>query len=178
MRWIPKMHKNPVGAHFIIASKICATKQISKFVSNVFKFVYSHIENFHKNTKFFSNYSKFWVLQNSDPTIQSLNYINKKTCQIYCNIRLFDIIYKATSHDKLKSKFSSIVDFAFKGGTKLLLDCLIMVQHSVGRKQKGDLVLIKKNRQLTSQTELTLHRFGQIFFYISMKKIHVITNFF
>ena len=32
---IPKMHNNPTGARFIIVSKICSTKQISKSVSNV-----------------------------------------------------------------------------------------------------------------------------------------------
>ena len=41
MYWIPKIHKSPTGARFIIASKICSTKQISKSVSNVFKLVYS-----------------------------------------------------------------------------------------------------------------------------------------
>ena len=73
MYWIPKMDKNPTGAHFIIASKICTTKQITKSFSNVFKLVYSQVENFHKNAKFLSNYNKFWVLKNSDPIIQSLN---------------------------------------------------------------------------------------------------------
>ena len=34
---------------------------------------------FYKNAKFLSNYNKFWVLQNSDPIIQSLNNINKKS---------------------------------------------------------------------------------------------------
>ena len=62
MYWIPQMHKNPTGARFIIASKICFTKQFSKFVSNIFKLVYYQIENFHKNAKFLSNYNKFWVL--------------------------------------------------------------------------------------------------------------------
>ena len=46
MYLILKMHKNPAGAHFIIASRICYTKQISKSVSNVFKLVCSQIENF------------------------------------------------------------------------------------------------------------------------------------
>ena len=31
--WIPKLYKTPVGARFIIASKICSTKQISKSFS-------------------------------------------------------------------------------------------------------------------------------------------------
>ena len=30
MYWTPKMHKTPTGARYIIASKICSTKQISK----------------------------------------------------------------------------------------------------------------------------------------------------
>ena len=41
--------------------------------------------------------TQLWVLQYSDPIIQLLNDINKKACQIYCNIRHFNIIEKATS---------------------------------------------------------------------------------
>ena len=50
MNWIPIMNKNPVGASFIISSKICSAKQISKSVSNVLKLIYSQV--FHKNAKF------------------------------------------------------------------------------------------------------------------------------
>ena len=35
MYCIFKIDKNPIGASFIIASKICFRKQISKFVSNI-----------------------------------------------------------------------------------------------------------------------------------------------
>ena len=66
-----KVHKNQTGARFINVSKICSTKQIFKPISNVFKVVYSQIENFHKNAKLLLNYYQFWVLQNSDPIIQS-----------------------------------------------------------------------------------------------------------
>ena len=69
MYWTPKMHNNQVGASFIIGSKICFAKQISKSVSNIFKLVYSQIENFYKNARFLSNYNKFWALENSDPII-------------------------------------------------------------------------------------------------------------
>ena len=61
MFWIAKMHKNPTGALFIISSKICSSKQISKSVSNVFKLIYSQIEFFYKNDKFLPNYNKFWA---------------------------------------------------------------------------------------------------------------------
>ena len=65
MYWIPRIHKNPTGTRFIIASR----KQISKSISTVFMLVYSQIEYFHKNVKFLSNHYKFWVLQNSESTI-------------------------------------------------------------------------------------------------------------
>ena len=48
--WIPIMNKNPIGASFIISSKICSAKQISKSVLNVLKLIYSQV--FHKNAKF------------------------------------------------------------------------------------------------------------------------------
>ena len=78
MYWTPKRDKNQTGARFINAPKICSTKQISKSISNVFKLVFSKIENFPKSAKFLSNYGKFWVLQNSDLIIPSLSNIIKK----------------------------------------------------------------------------------------------------
>ena len=35
MYWIPKMNEKPVGARFIIASKKCTTKPLSKIISNI-----------------------------------------------------------------------------------------------------------------------------------------------
>ena len=37
MYWLLKMRQNSTGARFTIASKICFTKQISKFFSNDFE---------------------------------------------------------------------------------------------------------------------------------------------
>ena len=47
------------------------------------------------------------------------------------------------SFHKLKSKLSFIVDFAFKEEDRTLLDYLIMVHHTGGRKHYGFLVLVK-----------------------------------
>ena len=32
MYWIPKMHKNPVGARFVVSSKTCSTKSLTEVV--------------------------------------------------------------------------------------------------------------------------------------------------
>ena len=78
MYWIPKLYKNPVGSWFLIASKNCSTKPLSKAVSNVFKLIYSHIENFHRKSKFLSNYNKFWVLQNVCSVAENINITNRE----------------------------------------------------------------------------------------------------
>ena len=41
MYWIPKMHKNPVGTRFIVASSKCSTKPLSKAVSKAFKLIFN-----------------------------------------------------------------------------------------------------------------------------------------
>ena len=118
MYWTPKMHKDPCGKRFIVASKLCSTKQLSKSISSVFKLMYHQIENFHKKAKFLSNYNKFWVLQNSDPVINSMNRINKK-----CNAKSistfdFSTLYTKLPHDKLLHVLFELIDFVFNGGNK------------------------------------------------------------
>ena len=52
--WLPKMHKYPIGHRFIIASKKCSMKPLSKNISSIFKVFYNLIESYHNKSKFFS----------------------------------------------------------------------------------------------------------------------------
>ena len=67
----------PIAHRFIISSKKCSTKHVSKAVSNAFKLIFSQVENFHQKAKFVSNYNKFWVLQNVEPIITIMTKLNK-----------------------------------------------------------------------------------------------------
>ena len=78
MYWMPKMHKNPTGQRFIIASKFCSTKPLSKSISRVFSLIFTQIENFHTKANFLSSYNKFWVLKNVTPVTNILNEANRK----------------------------------------------------------------------------------------------------
>merc|ERR1711928_285663 len=118
MYWIPKMHKNPPGARFIIASKQCSTKKISKSVSSAFKLIYNQIENFHKKAKFLSNYNKFWVLQNTDPVLSSIKRINRKKGAKSIATYDFSTLYTKLPHDKLVKELLKLIDFCFDGGNK------------------------------------------------------------
>ena len=112
------MHKNPSGFRFIIASKTCSTKPISKSVSSAFKLIYKQVESYHANSKFFSNYNKFWVLQNSDPIISILKRINCKKKAKSIATYDFSTLYTNLPHQKLISQLSKVIDLVYKGGDK------------------------------------------------------------
>ena len=76
MYWTPKMHYTPSRARFIVSSAKCSTKPISRLVSNAFKLTFNQIQNFHASSKFYKNYNRFWVINNSKPLIEILDVIN------------------------------------------------------------------------------------------------------
>lgn len=118
MYWTPKMHKNPSGCRFIIASKTCSTKPLSKSVSSAFKLIYKQVEKYHANAKYFANYNKFWVLQNSDPVISILKRINCKKRAKSIATYDFSTLYTKLPHNKLISQLSKVIDLVYKGGDK------------------------------------------------------------
>ena len=137
MYWMPKMHKSPSGSRFIIASKHCSTKPLSKAVSNAFKLIFRQIENFHKNAKFLSNYNKFWVLQNCDPILSTLKSINKKKNAKSISTYDFSTLYTKLPHDKLTDRLSRLIDFVFKGGDKSFIKIGNSGQAFWARSKKG-----------------------------------------
>ena len=118
MYWIPKMHKAPIGSRFIVASKDCCNKPLTKVVSRVFKMIFKHVESFHKRSLFYTNYNKFWVVENSFPIIEKLNIIN--TRKKAKNISTFDFstLYTTLPHNLLIQVLTEIINFVFKGNTK------------------------------------------------------------
>ena len=74
------------------------------------------MENFHRNAKFLSNYNKFWVLQNCDPILESLNRINKKHNAKSISTFDFSTLYTKLPHDKLIKELCEVIDFVFDAG--------------------------------------------------------------
>ena len=116
MYWTPKMHKTPSGTRYIVASKLCSTKRVSKVISNVFKLIFRQTENFHLNAKFLSNYNKFWVLQNSKPIIDRMNEINRKKNAKSISTFDFSTLYTNIPHSHLIERLSMLIDFVYDAG--------------------------------------------------------------
>ena len=112
---MPKMHKNPSGARFIVASSTCSTKPLSKNISYIFKLIFEQVQNFHLKSKFYGNINCFWVVKNSFPLIEKLDKINKRKGAICISTYDFSTLYTKIEHSSLIEVLNNLVDFAFKG---------------------------------------------------------------
>ena len=116
--WMPKMHKNPSGARFIVASSKCSTKPLSKNISYIFKLIFEQVQNFHLKSKFYANINCFWIVKNSFPVIEKLDKINKRKGAKCISTYDFSTLYTKIEHSSLIDVLNSLVDFVFKGGIR------------------------------------------------------------
>ena len=118
MYWTPKMHYTPSRARFIVSSSKCSTKPLSRVISNTFKLIYNQIQNFHEKSKFYRNYNRFWVINNSKPLIDKLTVINTKKKAKQISTFDFSTLYTNLPHNDLVRVLNKIIDFVFDGGTR------------------------------------------------------------
>ena len=116
MYWMPKLHKDPIGARFIIASKYSCNKPLSKVLALVYQMIFGQVESFHNKSKFYTGFNLFWVVQNSKPIIDMLDKINKKKAAKSISTFDFSTLYTKITHEDLINKLNEIIDLAFKGG--------------------------------------------------------------
>ena len=116
--WLPKMHKAPISARLIIASKKCTVKPLNRNIASAFKLVHKAIDKYHKKDKYFSGVNSFWVVQNNVPVIETLNRLNKhKRAKSVMNYD-FSTLYTTLPRDKLTKTLHAVIDFAVKGRTQ------------------------------------------------------------
>ena len=118
MYWMPKMHYTPSKARFIIASAICSTKPLSKLMSVFFRKIFHQIQNFHAKARFYKNYNRFWVIQNSVPVLNALKEINAKRKAKKISTFDFSTLYTKLPHKDLIKVLQDLVEFVFLGGRK------------------------------------------------------------
>ena len=116
MYWLPKIHKTPSDARFIVASSVCSTKPLSSTISRLFKLIFQQVQSFHDKSTFYSRYKKFWVVENSYPVIQKMEQINKKSNAKCISTFDFKTLYTKIGHDNLLDVLNDIIDMVFKGG--------------------------------------------------------------
>ena len=112
------MHKTPTQKKFVIVSRKCSTKTLSKAVTIDFKLILKHFESFLEKSHFGSDYKTVWVDENSKNVIDRLDQINiKQNANFVSTFDLSTLYNKLPQKDLLKVLFD-LIDFGFTGGSK------------------------------------------------------------
>ena len=78
MYWAPKMHKEAIGARFIVVSKNYSKKLISKVVSKACEIVFHQIQSFYDKSYLYFSFKQFWAIENSNNILEKFENINCK----------------------------------------------------------------------------------------------------
>ena len=78
--WLPKLHKNPTKALFIIGTFKCFLKPLSKYITATLKILFHQIQNCNNHSRQFSGIYTFWTIFNNYPLIKDIGKINKHSC--------------------------------------------------------------------------------------------------
>ena len=108
------MHKAPIGATFIAASKKCNRKPLSDTIYKVFITILNTVGSFHNKGFLHWGCKKFWVVLSSILIAIKLNKINVK--KKIKSIATFDFstVYKTILHKLLQKVLSKIINFVLK----------------------------------------------------------------
>ena len=116
--WIPKLHKNPVKFRFIIASKFCTSKTLSKDVSSMFSLFQKQVDTYYKKSHFFSGIKSYWIVQDRRPILEAVKKsIARRSAKCVSSFD-FSTLYTKIPHNKLIDVLTNIIEFVFKGGTR------------------------------------------------------------
>ena len=116
--WTPKLHKNPVKFRFIIASKRCTTKTVSKNLSSIFTLFQKQIDTYNKKSHYFSGIKQYWIVNNREPVLNAVKRSwARRTAKCVTSFD-FSTLYTKIPHDKLIDVLNKIINFAFQGGTR------------------------------------------------------------
>ena len=116
--WTPKLHKSPVKFRFIIASKCCTVKQLSKNISSIFSLFSKQIEAYNKKVHYYTGIKPYWIVQNRDPVLEAVKKSAPRKSAKCVSSFDFSTLYTKIPHDKLIDVLNKVIEFAFKGGTR------------------------------------------------------------
>ena len=111
--WIPKMHKNPIKARFIIGSKTASLKPLGKAMTNIFSLAFKMKNSYYRKSRFFSGLKHFWPIDSHNQIIETLDRLSKKKQAHSINTFDFSTLYTKIPHDKLLDVLSIITDSLF-----------------------------------------------------------------
>ena len=113
---MPKMHKNPIKARFIIASHKSSIKPLTRTITSVFCLCFRQIQTYNDKCRLFTGANTFRVIQKNKPVIDPMNELNKRRKATFVSTFDLSTLHTKLPHNKLLMVLNSLVDFCFDGG--------------------------------------------------------------
>jgi len=70
IHWIPKQHKNPTGARFIIGSKMSSLKPLGKTITKIFKLIFKMKRGYYRKSGYFTGLKQFWPIDSHEELLK------------------------------------------------------------------------------------------------------------
>ena len=113
---IPKMHKNPVGFRYIIASRKTPLKKTAKTLTKILKIILQTHNAYCRKTELYTGINRMWICQNNASILQQLEKVSRRNGARNIDSFDFSTLYTKIDLEDLSSCLKWTVDKAFKGG--------------------------------------------------------------
>ena len=114
--WMPKMHKTPIKARFIIASPKSSIKPLVSAITSIFHLFFRQMQTYNDKPRLFTRVNTFWVVQNNKSVIDAMNGLNKRRKATSASSFDFSILYTKLTHNIILMVLNSLINFCFDGG--------------------------------------------------------------
>ena len=106
---MPKMHKNPIKARFIIAFPKSSIKPLARTITSIFCLFFRQIQTNNDKCRFFTGVNTFCVVQNNRPVTDTMNGLNKRRKATSVSTLVFSILYTTLPQYKLLMVLNSLM---------------------------------------------------------------------
>ena len=116
--WLLKLHKRPYQSRFKSNSSHCSTTILSKHITSARTAVKDNVMKYSETAFSHSNVNNCWSIKNSSEVIEKLWLCNFQRSQVSFD---FSTLYTSLSHDLIKAKVLSLVNWCFNRESKSYL---------------------------------------------------------
>ena len=113
---MPKMHKNPTGFRFIIASKKNPLKKTAKTLTKILKVIMDAHFAYNRKIRLYTGINRMWICQNNADILDEIEKVNNRKGARNVDSFDFSTLYTKINLEDLADKLKKCIEKAFKGG--------------------------------------------------------------
>ncbi len=113
---MPKMHKNPTGFRFIIASKQNPLKKTAKTLTKILKVIMDTHFAYNRKIRLYTGINRMWICQNNAEILKEIEKVNNRNGARNVDSFDFSTLYTKINLEDLAEKLKHCIRIAFKGG--------------------------------------------------------------